>query len=61
MTWTTERPKAPGWYWYLCDGTPDPLIVFVDKQLSVEQGGWFVSELAGQFAGPLLPPGEKEE
>ena len=58
MTWTTEKPQVPGWYWNWCDDQENKIIVFVDKQLSIEQGGWFISELAGQWSGPLEPSEE---
>jgi hypothetical protein len=56
MTWTTEKPTKAGWYWYHCDGQDDKIVVYVDKNMVVEQGAWHVSEITGQWCGPLEPP-----
>jgi hypothetical protein len=65
MNWTTEKPTAPGWYWYRDqDGRNAEFIkVFVGSE---NVNAYFPSEdtycgadmLTGQFSGPILPPTE---
>ncbi len=54
MDWTRKPPTVSGWYWY--KGETDTLMVFVDRDLSIEQGGWHVSEIGGAWYGPLEIP-----
>ena len=61
MNWTSEKPTVPGWWWHLCEGLEQAIIVFVSEGLFIEQGAWHVSELSGSWAGPLLPPGGEDE
>lgn len=69
MNWTTEKPTAPGWYWFreiLHDqsGTRTPGVV---GEIIERQGHFFflrrehylepnVNELNGEFAGPIPRP-----
>ena len=61
MVWTTDKPLRKGFYWYRCVEPEygyigDSLVVWVSESLAIEQGGWHVSELDGEWAGPLEPP-----
>lgn len=68
LTWTTEKPTNPGWYWYGADKEVFPIIVAVQKRedmagfvklfaLFIESLDRLETEtLPGQWAGPLLPP-----
>jgi hypothetical protein len=72
VKWTRERPTAPGWYWIRCPmgptergewrtelvevrAYPGELVVFVSTWIT----GRPLGEFAGEWAGPLLPPGEE--
>lgn len=67
LRWTSDKPTAPGWYWYRGAHTSNRAeVVSVGEML---QGrplhAWFnetdmenysVEELDGQFAGPIQEP-----
>jgi hypothetical protein len=56
MTWTTEKPTVPGWYWYReIEGEPEILAIYKDNgQLLISGIG--LQEFPGEWAGPLKPP-----
>jgi hypothetical protein len=56
MTWTTEKPTVPGWYWYReIEGEPEILSIYKDNgQLLISGIG--LQEFPGEWAGPLEPP-----
>lgn len=60
MIWTTDKPTKPGEYWYRDGSTA--AIVCVDFDTSVR---WFsgrrgvLSDLKGQWAGPIPEPEEQ--
>ena len=63
MTWTSEKPKAPGWYWW----RPVPhggQIVFVfacNAGLCVDFGNGDaipITSITYQWAGPITKPEE---
>jgi hypothetical protein len=63
MTWTTEKPQIPGWYWrkYYSYNKPVARIVHVIKSgsyLVLEDHGGLVESLNGDWAGPLEVPKE---
>jgi hypothetical protein len=61
LTWTTEKPTAPGWYWWRFRGH-STIIHLNDSllwQLPSETGFvQYLRELSGQFAGPIQKPKE---
>jgi hypothetical protein len=58
MNWTAARPMTPGWYWFNHMGWKDVYLVkdFGNGELYAVRAGKFVSELDGQWAGPIEPP-----
>lgn len=69
LTWTTEKPRKPGWYWYRgpgtnvvpasVDGCNDLRYLDVglhNNVLSESDSGVPVGEIPGEWAGPLEPP-----
>lgn len=62
MTWTTDKPTRPGWYWWRYDATsPTPAIYHVElDHKALITRGWMNSALPlvddGEWAGPLEPP-----
>jgi hypothetical protein len=62
--WTSKKPAAPGYYWYSGTGAERPGVYEVYECRSVlymQFGNSFsppVSELSGQFAGPIPEPKE---
>lgn len=68
MTWTNEKPKVPGWYWWRSKADA-PYIVHLGMVRREIYGplvlcsdycedGETPDELGGHWAGPLLPPEE---
>lgn len=71
MSWTTEKPTEPGWYWVRYDyanGTYDPatlaeVVRHIRDRIFLVNDGWAYIEdddgrIQYQFAGPI--PGPKE-
>ncbi len=63
MKWTTEKPTAPGWYWYKGAGYPTILYVYTETfigSLFVEDPdyGGPVQGYPGEWAGPIPEPEE---
>lgn len=64
MTWTTEKPARPGWYWYrLSHEDYKPEIVSVNEIGYKMNAVWptsgkseFIEGMLGEWAGPLEPP-----
>lgn len=65
-TWSEDKPTVPGWYWYKPPGVSEPRLLLVghgriDTKLMADLGPpnnlVDVLRIAGQWAGPLLPPG----
>jgi hypothetical protein len=54
MTWTSEKPQQPGWYWYREETWT--AINSVSGGFFVYPDGRHVSEMNGEWAGPLEPP-----
>jgi hypothetical protein len=58
LTWTSERPTVPGWYWTL-GRSGIPAVVYVERahrgQL-LEVNGRYVADLNRHWAGPLPMP-----
>ena len=56
MSWTTEKPSKPGWYWYReSKGEPEILSLYKDDgQLLISGIG--LQEFPVEWAGPLEPP-----
>lgn len=66
MTWTTQQPTQPGWYWWRWRNDKDPEIVRIstgaDNRLWMEEmenypGATSLEKVHGQFAGPIPEPG----
>ena len=61
MTWTSEKPTKPGWYWWKAgDHVNNPECMYV-VQIKLWRGNlveaYSMAEPEdGQFAGPLEPP-----
>jgi hypothetical protein len=65
MTWTREKPTQPGWYWWrtgiLCNAVKinfdrNETKLFLEKY-GDPLHGYFVENLGGEWAGPLVEPG----
>ena len=71
LTWTTDKPTEPGWYWYkFAEGPPSVVYALHPSGMSIvevlyDQTGLFcrhpdndksLIELDGHWAGPLEPP-----
>jgi len=56
MSWTTQKPTVPGWYWYReLEGEPEILSIYKDDgQLVISGIG--LQEFPGEWTGPLEPP-----
>ena len=59
MIWSSTTPTVPGWYWYRGE-TKLVLMLYVDAGFVVEQGAWHISEMHGEWAGPIEEPKEGE-
>lgn len=60
--WTSEPPKVVGWYWtrYKSGSKPYPLEVeHGDSGLIAGEFGVLASEIKCEWAGPIMPPGDK--
>jgi hypothetical protein len=67
LTWTTGKPKRPGWYWYRSTPTAEPhpvkiidanlLYVWPVNDRGTKQENITVPLLycSGEWAGPLMP------
>ena len=62
MTWTTEKPTKPGWYWYRgeCGGHTVKVIHYIDDDgdgpyLATSED-LNLTDLDGEWAGPVEPP-----
>ena len=55
LTWTTEPPKVPGWYWYRHKPSRTIAMINVDVE-PIEY-----ESLPGQWAGPIPEPREPKE
>lgn len=53
MTWMTEKPTTPGWYWYRQDKGSVPVIMMVHPHRP--ENFWLT--FPGEWAGPLEVPG----
>ena len=74
MTWTTERPTEPGWYWFeVGNDSParmtrniraivlvgeDPLYTPPRLRVQFPQGTFHVGRMGGRWAGPIPQPEE---
>jgi len=60
MTWTTDKPTKPGWYW-LAKYTVTPMVVLFDGEWA--RGPFWDARIEkikdGEWAGPLEPPEAK--
>lgn len=59
LAWSDGKPTVPGWYWYreserhpsIMANLTNPTTLWIGDQITN------VNEHAGQFAGPIPPPG----
>jgi hypothetical protein len=59
MKWTREPPREDGYYWFRWDGVPVPTVVRVYRgDVKIHDEWWRPDEARGEWAGPLVPPGE---
>jgi len=70
LTWTTDKPTKPGWYWYrennrLCvwyvrvgDGKRTELWVYQPHRISDGHGIQLFYFKGGEWAGPIKEPKE---
>ena len=69
MTWTSEKPTVPGWYWHrqhdavngvrfvrICEIERVGNTLFV---LGLQPGRFVLENASGAWAGPLEPPKEQ--
>lgn len=69
MTWTTDKPTKPGWYWHKVRGKEpmvvqlipapgqyDPRKLVLYRDYDGEESWTRLSKIRGQFAGPLEIP-----
>lgn len=59
MTWTTERPQRPGWYWFRNTDYDIRMVHVVHSETALveEETDGDQHELPdGEWAGPLAPP-----
>jgi hypothetical protein len=62
MTWTTQKPTRPGWYWYRDLPFRTEFVVnvceLVTGELFASADGFdqYVERLSGEWAGPLEVP-----
>jgi hypothetical protein len=68
MTWTADKPKKTGWYWYRAtpSAEPHPVKIFDasvmylwpcdDRATDKENVAKRLTGCAGEFAGPINPP-----
>lgn len=67
MTWTTETPKQPGYYWHRHPGTGDGprLILLIDLRengrLSESYTGIFAKEWRGEWWSERIKPPSLED
>jgi len=57
LTWTTDKPTKPGWYWYR--PYRDGQHVEVCRVYEIEIDYWTTiipPQTGGEWAGPLEPP-----
>lgn len=66
MTWTTEKPKCPGWYWWRLDAQCEPVVLEVESEypsLRVRLPYTFFKRKLyrtdGEWSGPLPLPKEE--
>lgn len=67
LRWTSETPKADGWYWWMLGGKYKPHPVLVEDERGMwmsdatcDEGG-FCSDVGGLWCGPIAPPEVQEE
>jgi hypothetical protein len=65
MTWTTEKPTVPGWYWWRRPyGKREIQTIIRVKEYKFQPGivfiysGRRIEDCRGEWAGPLEPPEE---
>lgn len=62
MTWTSDKPTVPGWYWYRGYEDADRVVHVMDNGESLVACSFEFSEsmfyLDGQWAGPIPAPEE---
>lgn len=65
LVWTDAKPTAPGWYWWRATSRTSPTMVYVKhRSFSDDRETLYVfnrgplSEVPGQFAGPIPLPTE---
>ena len=72
MTWTTERPTEPGWYWRKMGQSEDWYSVVVVEFCQTQDGlgylapgfhsiQWPENDKDAEWSGPLRPPGEADD
>ena len=65
MTWTTEKPTVPGWYWWRYEKGRKATMLNVSQshiqQMDIFTEGslvMFLNEVPGHWAGPIPAPEE---
>lgn len=58
MKWQSKKPKIPGWYWLRSAGDIDRVVHVVELGQMYCISFGFVSQLHGQWAGPIPKPEE---
>ena len=53
MTWITDKPTVPGFYWLRPSNKPPRIVRVTQKTIASMYG------IGGEWAGPLEPPKEK--
>lgn len=64
MTWTTEKPTKPGWYWWRRGTWMFIRTVHADDDGQCWADGYTVEQLCehdGEWAGPIAPPMESPQ
>lgn len=59
LTWTTEKPTQPGWYWWRNNSHFDPDILKVDvlgDRFVIDTDLDVLDTPPGEWTGPLEPP-----
>jgi hypothetical protein len=62
LIWTTKKPTKTGWYWYRGegDGQTEKVLHFIDDDgdgpYLATSDDLALTDLAGEWAGPVEPP-----
>lgn len=63
LTWTTEKPVKPGWYWWRYGARRKASVMHITQGhvqnmevFTVGMFAMFINEVPGEWAGPIDPP-----